>query len=154
MRGMSSLPSGATVVILLVLTACSPETSAPSSVAFDGPSRDLDEIDCDSLLTNDEIEQRLSGLVTSHGMRASSCYWFAGSDLVQLVVQSGRDISTWKSLILEDYTVEIEGSGVEVWADPDSESIGAFGPGRGLLIHGVRDRDAAIELLLLAIARL
>lgn len=154
MRGMSSLPSGATVVILLVLTACSPETSATSSIAFDGPSRDLDEIDCDSLLTNDEIEQRLSGLVTSHGMRASSCYWFAGSDLVQLVVQTGRDISTWKSLILEDYTVEVEGSGVEVWADPDSESIGAFGPGRGLLIHGVRDRDAAIELLLLAIARL
>ena len=155
MRQVSSITWSTALAVLLVLPGCSADEGAPaSSIVFEGPSRSLDEIDCGSLLTEAEIEQRLSGPVTSHGMRASSCYWFAGNQLVQIVIQSGRDISTWKSLILEAYTVEIEGTDVEMWADPDSESIGAFGPERGLLIHGVRDRGDAIELLSIAIARL
>ena len=105
MRQQSLATLGTTLAILTIFSGCSAREIAPaSSIVFDESPRALDEIECDSLLANDEIETILSGPVTSHGKRASSCYWFAGDDLVQLVIQSGRDISTWKSLILDDYT--------------------------------------------------
>jgi hypothetical protein len=114
---------------------------------------DMDAIECDDLLAEGEVEGILGEDVTPLGRFASSCYWTGGGTAVQLVFNT-RSPNEWRAALLETYTDHLPIEGVDVWAEPNSESIAAFGPARGAVVHGINSRDQALEILLLALSRL
>ncbi len=123
-------------------------------ISIDQPPTPMDDVDCDALLTEAEVEAILGTDVRPVGRRASSCYWTGRQAVVQLVFNTSDLVDGWRGLLLETYTVPLDTAGVEVRGERDSESVAAFGPDRGVIVHGVRARDQAIALCLLALSRL
>ena len=73
--------------------------------------------------------------------------------VVQLVLQTGATVEGWRSQLLQTYTRSVD-TGIDAWNEPATSSIAAFGPKRGLVVHGVRDPAQAIAVLRLALPRL
>jgi hypothetical protein len=124
-----------------------------AEIDFADAPKDMDAIECGDLLTEGEIERILGEDVTPLGRFTSSCYWTGRATSIQLVFNT-RSPNEWRAALLETYTDRLPIEGVDVWAEPNSESIAAFGPARGALVHGVNSRDQALEILLLALSRL
>ncbi len=114
----------------------------------------MDAIACESLLTLSEVESVMGTDVVAIGRRASSCYWLRGGASLQLVFNTSVTVPHWREELLKTYTDHVVDSGAELWAEPGGESVAAFGPGRGLIVHGLGSRVDAIRLLRLAIGRL
>lgn len=131
-------------------------TLEAESVTFDGPPKALDEVECAELITDEEVGAILEAAeVTAIDLTHSSCYWFADDAFFQLVVNTGDGYPRWRQQLLEDYTEELEVTDdLELRGNPANSSFAAFGPDRGLLLHGLGSRDQALRLLLLAISRL
>ena len=156
---MSGLTRGTVIIGLLAMAGCG--TSAPSEapaataveIDFADAPLDMDAIDCDDLLTEEEVEGIVGEDVRPLGRSFSSCYWIGNRTAVQLVFNT-QSVDEWRAALLETYTDRLPIDGVEVWAEPGSESIAGFGPGRGAVVHGVQSREEALAILLLALARL
>jgi hypothetical protein len=114
----------------------------------------MDEIQCEDLLTEAEVEQVLNFDVTPIGRKASSCYWSVDTGLIQLVFNTGAGFAAWKRELLRSFTEKIDIAGFEVWAEPATGSVTAFGLDRGLIIHGVHSQKDAVTLISLAFVRL
>lgn len=147
------------IVLLVALAGCTPAGWAPThlpELTFDGPPAAMDAVDCDTLLSEEEIADTLGTSYTATGLLASSCYWSAADgSLVQLVFQTGDTVPRWREELLRTYSEFIGAAeGIELWGEPGDGSIAAFGPARGLIMHGVGDRDGVVALLRLALARL
>ncbi len=146
-------------VLIVALAGCAPAGLTPTqfpTVTFAGPPVVMDAVACDTLLSEAEIAEALGQAYAGTGRVASSCYWSAADgSLVQLVFQTGDTVLRWREELLRTYAEFIGvAEGVELWGEPGDDSIAAFGPGRGLIMHGVGDRDGVVELLLMALARL
>ncbi len=145
------------LVVVAGLAGCAnaPEATQGPPVEYDGAPRALDEIECATLLTDRELEGVLGVPVSPVpvGRVASSCYWHVGGGVVQLVLQTGATVERWRSLVLKTYTRSVD-TGIDAWNEPAKSSIAAFGPERGLIVHGVRDPAQAIAVLRLALPRL
>jgi hypothetical protein len=147
---LASLTAGCTSATSLV---ASPATGSASVIA-DSTPRPMDEITCESLLTRAEIEAMMGAEVVEVGRRASSCYWLLDGQMTQVAFNTSNAVPHWRELLLEDYTMRLQVPGSEVWAEPNGGSVAAFAGGRGVIIHGVSDQEAAVGLALLALARL
>ncbi len=145
------------IVLLVVLGGCASADRTPlPALTFDGPPAIMDAVECDTLLSKAEIGDTLGKPYTATGLLASSCYWSAADgSLVQLVFQTGDTVPRWREELRRTYTEAIGTAGdAELWADPGTGSVVVFGPQRGLIMHGVGERDAQVKLLWLALARL
>ncbi|MDA0351719.1 MAG: hypothetical protein O3A10_05870 [Chloroflexi bacterium] len=112
------------------------------------------DIECDALLTAAEVERVVGVDVTPVGRIASSCYWSGNGVFIQLVFNTSDGFARWRSALLASFTEDARAVGFESWADPRSESVAAFGPDRGVIVHGVDSRADALALLRLALGRL
>lgn len=146
------------VLLAFALSACAstPSVSAPASVELDfaDPPLAMDTVDCDALLSEVEVETILETDVAPVGRRASSCYWTASGGVVQLVFNTSEQFGQWRDTLQGTYTRPIDVGGVDVRAEPGSESVAGFGPDRGAIVHGVHAEGRAVQLLLLALSRL
>jgi len=132
--------------------------SAPEaeSITFDRPPQTTDEVDCADLITDEEVGAILNATeVTAIGLTHSSCSWIADGAILQLVLNTSDVYPRWRRLLLEEYTEELQlTDDLELRGHPANSSFAAFGPDRGLLLHGLESTDQAMRLLLLAISRL
>lgn len=154
------------VAFLALLVGCSPSQTPATdslppvveaeSISFDQPPKAVDEIECTELVTEREAAAILEeDEVTVLGRIHSECHWVTARDVVQLVFHTGRNYSRWRDLLLDTYTHEIEVTdAVELRRRPGERSYAAFGPDRGLLLHGSVSEERAVRLLLLALSRL
>lgn len=144
-------------VLLLLFTACSgasnPSADSPN-LDFGEPPPAIEDVQCESLLEPREITGLLGKTPDLVVKDKLSCHWPIGRDSFQLVMQTGEVVSTWSALILEDYTERLGDSNPPVWKEPGEDSYAIFADDRGMLVHGIRDRDVAVDLLRLAFSRL
>lgn len=165
----SSLRPTVLLLLLVLLAAafgCDPSSpgaadtplSAPAaeSITFDEAPKATDEVECAELISDEEVGAILEAAeVTALGLTHSSCSWFADDVFFQLVLNTNDGYPDWRQLLLEEYTEVLQVTDdLELRGDPANGSFAAFGPDRGLLLHGLGSRDDALQLLLLAISRL
>lgn len=140
-----------------MLVGCIQDDSSPTtSLDFDfsGPPPELDEVVCEDLLDPREIQQAF-GVEPSIVLKdKSSCFWLIDHQRIQLVINTSPAVATWTENILTDYTVQVTDSSPVIWRAKGEGSLAIFADDRGMLVHGIRDRDVAVDLLRLAFSRL
>jgi len=144
------------LMALVALAGCAPAegTGTPlPSLDLSHPAAAMDDVVCDRLASEQEVEAIVGRDLTALGRSFSSCYWTGFLKDVQLVFNTGAQVEAWRTSLLETYTDRAEVDGLELWAERGSDSVAAFGPDRGLIVHGLSDHEAA-QLLRLALPRL
>ncbi len=153
----------APLVIAVLVAACGVTaiTSAPLPPlpgfippgATHGPG---ESVDCDSLLSAEDLAAATGTEVRALGWNLNSCYWSTATRNIQLVLMTGPDTRRWFTILQEPG--ESAGmrpiAGYDFAAIAKEGSFGGYAPGRAALLHSPLPPDVAARLVRQVLGRL
>jgi len=161
-RRLSSLIA-ARLIVAVLIAGCgtAPPASAelpqlPGFIPVGATRGPGESVDCDRLLSAEDLAAAVGTEVRALGWNQNSCFWSTPTRNIQLVLATGPDTHRWFTILQEPG----EEAGMRSVGGYDFEAIvkagsfGGYAPGRAALLHSPLPPDVAAPLVRQVLSRL